>query len=636
MKCTIFKDIFSKEPNYISVDYALERVRSGKSLEMITKIRQQIDKERANSMKKNLPSVCFSGIFKERLDDKLVQHSGFIVLDFDHVSDLTKKKTELFKHDFIYAVWISPSGNGIKALVRIADGAKHREHFEALRVFFPDIDRSGVNPSRVCYESYDPDILINKSASPFTKIQTIDYVSIQREFNNDLENYKAILKWLSGRGDAFVKGERNLFIYKLASACCRFGISAMSTEGFIKSDFGGKNDDFRNTEIENTIRSAYKSNNSSYGTARFERDVLVETKTMKEVDIQDPELSGEVKLADVIFAEEVKEAAMKIVDEGYEAVDPFGIDMIDKHFKLKRGEITLLSGIGNYGKSMMLRYLLLMRALKYGDKFAIFAPEDAPAHEFYIDCCEFLLGCSLDPNVNRSMPARALIGKVYDWVGNHFFFVYPESTAPTPEYVKERFLKLIITQGVTGCIIDPFNQLDNDYGARSDKYLEKMLSEFKRFAMVNDVFWITVAHPRGGMRKDATGNYPCPDVYDIADGGMWNNKKDNILIYHRPFAQTDPMNGACEFHSKKIKKQKVVGAKGFCEFEFNFMQKRFFFNGFDPMPDAIKVSPLHNMGVQGSMNFSPPQEKKIEPISLSSKFDDDDFDIFEPNDELPF
>jgi hypothetical protein len=32
----------------------------------------------------------------------------------------------------------------LKALVKIANGAKHREHFQALQEVFPEIDRSGI------------------------------------------------------------------------------------------------------------------------------------------------------------------------------------------------------------------------------------------------------------------------------------------------------------------------------------------------------------------------------------------------------------------------------------------------------------------------------------------------------------
>jgi twinkle protein len=138
-------------------------------------------------------------------------------------------------------------------------------------------------------------------------------------------------------------------------------------------------------------------------------------------------------------------------------------------------------------------------------------------------------------------------------------------------------------------VIDPFNQMANDYGksgGRSDKYLETFLSDCSRFAKKNNVYFDIVVHPHK-MKKGDDGNYPCPDVFDLADGAMWNNKADNILIYHRPFAQTTPDNPLCEFHSKKIRRQKIVGVKGSFEFELNRSTRRYTFASTDYMQKYI-------------------------------------------------
>ena len=223
---TIFKNIFSKDPRYIEVDLALERIKTERSKEQVLLIRNCLDKERANELKKNLPSVCFSGKFgNNRTDSELSEHSNFLVLDFDKVEDCTTKKQLLISEPYTYATWISPSGNGVKALIKIADGNKHKEHFQALQDIFPDIDKSGINPSRVCYESIDTEILINKKATPFTKTKKIERVVETIRKDNQIEIFNNILKWLSNKGSSFTTGERNLFIFKLAGACCRFGIS---------------------------------------------------------------------------------------------------------------------------------------------------------------------------------------------------------------------------------------------------------------------------------------------------------------------------------------------------------------------------------------------------------------------------
>lgn len=580
---TIFKNIYSKEPNYVSVEVCLERIRVGKSKVLVNEIRNTIDKEKANNLKKNLPSVCFSGKFGgNRQDSDLLKHSGFIVLDFDNIYELRDKQTEIISNPFVYACWVSPSGNGLKALVKIADGKKHREHFQALQEVFVDIDRSGINPSRVCYESYDQDIYINEKAEVFKKVKKIEKVVTFEKTEDDNKIFKNILTWLSNKNEAFVTGERNNFIFKLASACCRFGINEFTANGLINTEFIN-NSEFTKSESDRAIKSAYRINASRFGSASFDKEQLVDKVTRKEVEVEKAVFDEGIKLKDVIYGIDVKEQALSIYDNGYAKVDGIGVQQLDERFKPKRGEITVLTGIGNYGKSSFKKWYQAMRILLYGEKFATFSPEDNPPEEYYHDFVEIILGCDCSPS-NPNRPTKQVYESVYDMVCKHIFYVYPKDVSPTPQYIMEVFLELIVKENVDGVDIDPFNQLTNEYQKfqRSDKYLEWVLSVFSRFSQINNVFFWIVAHPTK-MAKASDGNYPCPDVYDLTDGAMWNNKLDNILVYHRPYAQTNPQDPTCEFHSKKIRRQKIVGKKGFIIFEMVFKTRRFFFDGLDSL-----------------------------------------------------
>lgn len=581
---TIFKNIYSKEPFYVEVDKALDRIQKGNSKVLCEEIRNTIDKEKRQTLKSNLPAVLFSGKFSsERKDDCLIEHSGFIVLDLDNIENLREVQTEIISKDIVYACWVSPSGNGLKILVRIADGKKHREHFIALKEIFPLCDNSGKNESRVCYESYDPEIYIYPDSEIFKKTKKIERVLEKQQVNLDEETvFKKLLVWLSNKNEAFVTGERNNFIFKLASACCKFGINEMSCTHFIDREFL-VNSEFSSKEADRTIRSAYKANSARYGTASFDKEVLVDKVTRQEIKL-DPTIFDEgIRPKDVIYGVDVKDKAMDLYDKGYNRVDGVSIPELDYQFKPKRGEITLLTGIGNYGKSSFKKWYHCMRVLMYGEKFASFSPEDNPPEEYYHDYVEILLGCDCTPS-NPNRPSRETYEYVYDWVSKHIFYVYPKDVEPTPQYVMEIFLELIIKEKVDGVDIDPFNQMTNDYGktGRTDKYLEWVLSVFGRFAQMNDVYFWIIAHPKL-MKKGGDGNYECPDVFDVNDGAMWNNKMDNILVYHRPFAQTDPPNPTCEFHSKKIRRQKTVGKKGFFLFQMNFNLRRFMFNNIDPL-----------------------------------------------------
>lgn len=585
---TIFKNIFSKEPHYLTIEDALKRISDGKSKLDVNQIRNTIDKEKANKLKLNLPSVCFSGKFGiDRKDDQLIKHSGFIVLDFDDVEDLRLKQSEIISHSFIFACWVSPSGKGLKALIKIANGKRHREHFQALQEVFPEVDKSGINVSRVCYESYDTDIYINKSADVFKKIKEVAQVVVNEKINQDDHSvFIKLLTWLSNKNDAFVSGERNNFIFKLASACCRFGISLESAEGLISNEFLS-NSEFSKTECSRAIKSAYRSNQKSAGSAFFDKETLIDKISRKEIEVDTTVFDEGIRPQDVIYGIDVKDRAMDLYDKGYVQVKGINVDDIDSKWKLKRGEITLLTGIGNYGKSSFKRWYQVFRSLIHGEKFGSFSPEDNPPEEYYHDLVEILLGCDCTP-MNPRQPSRDVYERAYDFICNHFFYVYPKNAEPTPKYIKEVFLELIIKEGIDGCDIDPFNQMTNNYAgfAGRDKYLEWVLTDFQRFAILNDVYFFIVAHPTK-LPKGSDGNYICPEVFDINDGAMWSNKMDNILVYHRPFAQTDPQNPSCEFHSKKIRRQKTVGKKGFSIFEMVFSTRRFFFAGGDPMQKII-------------------------------------------------
>jgi hypothetical protein len=586
---TIFKNIFSKEPKYISIEAALDRISNGKSKDIVSDIRKTLDKEKANKLKANLPSVCFSGKFgNDRKDEQLIEHSGFIILDFDNVEDLREKQTEIISHEFIYGCWVSPSGNGLKALIKIADGSKHREHFAALQEVFPEIDRSGANPSRVCYESFDTEIYINKEAKTFGKIKKTEKVVVKEKTDeNDYDVFKKILVWLSNRNDAFVSGERNNFIFKLASACCRFGIDEFSSESLISNEFLS-NSEFSKSECSRAIKSAYKANRGLYGSAKFEKDTLVDKVTRIEIKADMTVYDEGIRPQDVIYGIDVKDRAMELYDNGFSKVLGIGVPDIDDRFKPKKGELTLLTGIGNYGKSSFKRWYQVYRVVLYGEKFGTFSPEDNPPEEYYHDLVEILLGCDCTPS-NPYRPNRDIYERAYDYICKHFFYVYPKNSEPTPTYIKEVFLELIVKEGIDGCDIDPFNQMANNYTgfAGRDKYLEWVLTDFARFAILNNVYFWVIAHPIK-LQKGGDGNYPCPEVFDVADGSMWNNKMDNILVYHRPFAQTLPQDPTCEFHSKKVRRQKTVGKKGSSLFQMLFSKRRFIFSGKDPLEISLK------------------------------------------------
>ena len=105
-KITIFKNIRETDtPFHRDVKMILERIRNGASKELVKKIRANNVKSERNEMKKDLPSICFSGIFKKRGDQYLEHHSGLVCLDFDgyeNSKEMLQDKQQLSEDKHVY------------------------------------------------------------------------------------------------------------------------------------------------------------------------------------------------------------------------------------------------------------------------------------------------------------------------------------------------------------------------------------------------------------------------------------------------------------------------------------------------------------------------------------------------------
>tara|TARA_R100000951_G_scaffold116802_1_gene131229 strand:+ start:13282 stop:15669 length:2388 start_codon:yes stop_codon:yes gene_type:complete len=279
MEITIFKDIKNTDqPFYREVEITLERIEKGNSADIVKKIREEKDKDKRNEIKKLLPAICFSGKFIKRNDKSLVEHSGLICLDFDGYKtnkELLQEKEKLSKNKFVFSVFVSPSGKGLKALVKIPPIVEnHKRYFKSLQKYLdsPYFDSTSQNVSRVCYESYDPLIYVNQTSSLWDKIEETEFVEVNKQIDKPTipitdENkiVDILVKWWEKKY-GLKNGERNNNVYILAAAFNDFGVPQNLAE-YVMGNFDSK--DFNINEIKRTIQSAY-ANTQNFGTKYYE------------------------------------------------------------------------------------------------------------------------------------------------------------------------------------------------------------------------------------------------------------------------------------------------------------------------------------------------------------------------------
>jgi hypothetical protein len=583
-KISIYENKWDSTSKFtITIDKALERIKNGKHKDVILHLRAIESKAQYDVEKGLLTGVCFSGTFEKRTDDALVEHSGMACIDFDNHPDAKRLKDELSKDEYIYACWLSPRGNGVKALVKIpASKENHRKHYEALFERYPESDKTCKNESRLCFESYDPDLYLNKESKEWTKFTTKKVVEMKRRVETDDENvFEKLITWQYRRSSYFSSGNRNTFIYTLASALCRCGISKSSTESMIVYKYS-IDSDFSQNEMMSAINSAYRTNSAQFGSRAFDNE---------ETYYQTVDIKGDIKayeeeqfdLTDVIFGD--SEGVLDVYKNGYGSAETTFFPQIDPIFKWKKGDITLMSGIGNHGKSSFTLQLMLTKSINNGDKWALFVPENMPSKLFYAELTEMLIGCSIEPE-NPHRPHLSQIEQIQEWLAEHFIVVHPVQSKPTPEYIKSKFLGLIMKYGVTGILFDPFNKLLRDYksaGDRDDRFLEAFLTDLSVFTKHHNIFCVIIAHPTKLHKGLDDKDYPCPNVFNVAGGASWNNAMDNIVFFHRPFKISEPMNPICQFTSSKIRWKKIVGQEGTIDLMYNFKKRRFYINNTNPL-----------------------------------------------------
>jgi hypothetical protein len=320
---TIFQDIHKTDtPFFRDVLPILDRIREGHSKELVKKIRGEQNKLERNELKKGLPAICFSGKFNKRADNNLIEHSGLICLDFDGYvkrKQLLEDKDSLCKDRFVFSVFISPSGNGLKVLVKIPpDPENHQHYFNSLEKHFnsPYFDKTCKNVSRVCYESYDPLLYINQNSSVWDKIEEYEYVEVTKSSNiptlvitDENKIVDILVKWWKKRFP-MVEGERNKSIYVLAMAFNEFGVNK-SLASYIIGAYA--TDDFPIREITRTIESAY-SNVSSFGIKSYEdEDRMNSIKTKLKRGVSKKEIRSQLLESNV--ESEIVDSVLNRVEE---------------------------------------------------------------------------------------------------------------------------------------------------------------------------------------------------------------------------------------------------------------------------------------------------------------------------------
>ena len=290
---TYFDSVFHTENmRQMTLGQYIDKVRSHEFASQITRLRELMKagkKQEAVEYKKKLPLFVVGGVMKGgRRLEHLLHYSQCLCIDIDN-SPVSPEEIRRIaeKLSYVKAGHVSPSGTGYKLFVTVDSSlAQHAQAFETVRCRLEkeipgiQVDISGKDANRGCFVSHDP-LAFMKEETECLKISTAEAESVGK---NKLKK-SALELYISKfeRNNAFLDGQRHLFIVKLAAQLNHAGFPLDEVVEECRRRYSST--DFSIGEIEKTVRDIYTRYRTSHATQPYapkeERDSEKSSKSSK-------------------------------------------------------------------------------------------------------------------------------------------------------------------------------------------------------------------------------------------------------------------------------------------------------------------------------------------------------------------
>ena len=529
------------KPKYVSIDKALNMIRDGGNIkELIEKIRTSNDEAEIRELKKQLPCVLFSGVFdipikkqradntyyeSYRTDESLSLHSRFIPFDIDDIDEVEKYKQDAQKDEYIYALWVSPSGKGLHGLIKIADGNRHDQHYNALLKRYPMFDTTARNPSRVLYASYDPTIYINHDSKTFFEVVE----NTRNEgivMSGDRTDY-AKLNIASRMIQNAEQGTRHNAVMRAS-----YLVGGWVAGGLVEEHIGRQilefevSKKFSGDEIDIELRGI------ADGMIRGQLAPINELEAqergaVEELGIIDEELS-------FLSNNKLDEEFMRKYRAGLIPMGlPFGYHDMDKYLLLKEGEFYATLSHSHTGKTTLNLWLLFLSAYQYDWGFVIYTGENRTA-SVKMRIIEFYVGKKI-----KEIPEYEF-QHALKWVNERFFFVNNDTMYEYTELLKyaESVSKY---HSIKGIFIDPVNALKRDARINKYDYDMAMYTDMLLFTKRTNISIFLSLHTRTEAQRNRNkdGNQTMPFPADADGGAVLYNKVDIFVTMNRDIQDKD-------------------------------------------------------------------------------------------------
>lgn len=241
-----------------------------------------------------------------------------------------------------------------------------------------------------------------------------------------------------------------------------------------------------------------------------------------------------------------------------------GMPGLSEHYKIRPGDLTIVTGIPGHGKSSFLNDVACHMVSRHGWNvcFASFEQEPQTDHRRNLRTWH---GRKWVKDMSQDE-----LKKADQWIEANFSFICPDDDDQVSlNWVLERAAAAVLRYGAKMIIIDPWNEMDHvrPKDVTLTEYTGFAIKAFRLFAKKYKVHVVVAAHP-AKQQKKPDGTYPIPTLYDISDSQHWYNKATVGIVVHREKEKTIIRIAKSKYHN-------VIGKPGDLEVSFDLRTNRY-------------------------------------------------------------
>jgi len=271
--------------------------------------------------------------------------------------------------------------------------------------------------------------------------------------------------------------------------------------------------------------------------------------------------SNPVPLLGVYQAEEYKDEVRNLYNKGFGSGVSTGLSALDDLFTVLTGQMTVVTGQPNSGKSSFLDWLCVGLAQRENWRFAVASFEN-PVALHIAKLSEII--CKkpfFQSGHNEQRMTQEELDEAHEFINEHFAFIESRDGLLGFRDVLDRCKQSIMRNGTRGLIIDPYNYLASNSDSSETSSISGMLAEISSFCKSHDIHCWFVAHPQK-MYPNADGQMSVPKGNSISGSAAWHSRCDLGLTVHR--GEDDEV----EVHCWKSR-LKWVGKQGVTTIKYN-------------------------------------------------------------------